>query len=666
MKTIPKLNELIVYRKRREPALGILSSQSGVKFNIFSEDGKLQSVELKKIVLCTALIVPNDLTDNEKKLSFRNLRKSLEQNKDKIALESVWKKLQPDSIVDFEKLLEIYKTEKDVDNEERLSFFWAIDKNKTYFERAEDNKYLVNSSETVSEKIRMGLLKKEKENKREEALVWIKKVLSGETEKKHLQKHKEFIEIISNYAFELDSYENAKEAKSFIQDAGFKDVESVVEFLISIGFWEENEDHISKRFNSYLEYSQRSIVELNAILNSDYDFTGFKDRTDLEIYSVDDESTEDIDDAISFEEKENEFVLGVHISDVSFVVRREDFLDLEAQNKGESVYFVENTINMFPESLVRNKLSLLEGQQKPSLSVFVAFDKNDFNLKNYYFERTKIRLTKNITYEEATQLFNSQSWRPIIKLSETLRENRLKKGALIVQLPELKIKINGSGRITTRKNLMTSMPHRVISECMVLMNTLAADFFHKNNIPSIYRSQTQEIDNEARELDQDDPLYATRIVKHLKPSRVVLSPEPHKSLGIDSYVQITSPIRRYLDLVLQRQLTSYMSENKITYSTEELENLNSKVSLNVREIKNSQRSRHRYWFFKYLLQENIKTVKGYISQKNSYRTAAYIPQFFSELTVTNIAKKELKIGQEVELEIRKIDPLRRKIQLNIV
>ncbi len=666
MKTIPKLNELVVYRKRREPALGIFTSQSGVKFNIFSEDGKLHPVELKKIVLCSALIVSNDLTDKEKKLSFRNLRKDLEKNKEDVDIESVWKKSEPESVVDFDSLLDIYKSERDVDNQDRLNFLWAVDKDKTFFERAEDNNYIVNSAETVDEKVRINLLKKEKENKRENALDWIIKVLSGEIEKKYNEQHKDYIDLISNYAFDLDKYESAKEAKSFIQDAGFKDIESAVEFLRDIGLWGEDEDHISKRFDSYIKYSDRSEIELNSILNSEYDFTGFVDRTNLEIYSVDDVTTEDIDDAISFEEKENDFVLGVHISDVSLLIKREDFLDLEAQNKGESVYFVENTINMFPEALVKEKLSLSEGFEKPSLSLFAVFDKNSFSLKDYYFERTKIKLKENISYESASQLFNSDNWKSIIKVTENLRETRLENGALIVQLPELKITIDENGKIKTRENLMTSMPHRVVSECMVLMNRLAADFFNKNTIPSIYRSQMQNIDPEARELDQDDPLYATKIVKHLKPSRVVLSPELHKSLGIDSYVQVTSPIRRYLDLVLQRQLTSYISDKKVTYSVEELENLNSKVSLNVREIKNSQRSRHRYWFFKYLLQENIKTVKGYISLKNSYRIAAYIPQFFSELTVTNVANKELKIGGEVSLEIVDIDPLRRRIKLEVL
>ncbi|MGH7884749.1 MAG: ribonuclease catalytic domain-containing protein [Thermodesulfobacteriota bacterium] len=666
MKIIPKLNELVIYRKRREPALGILSSQAGLKLNIFSEDGKEQPFEFKKLVFCSGIIIPKNLGDREKKLNLRNLRKTLEENKNSIDIEALWEYALGDSKVDFDTLLEIHRAENDADNQNKLLLFWAVDKDNKYFERAEDNTYSVNSKDIVFEKKKSELLKKEKENKKSSALEWIKAVQSKDIPPCFIEDHKDFLELIANYAYDLDTYERANEAKSFIQDAGFKDIESAVEFLINVGFWNENDDNVSRRFVSYSEYSSSAKEELKTALGLKLDLSLFNNITRLETYSVDDETTEDIDDAISFEEKENELILGIHISDVSSIVKREDSLDIEAQKKGETVYFVEKTINMFPESLVKEKLSLIEGILKPSLSLFALFDKKNFTLIDYRFERTKIKLNKNLTYEQAGELFNTSRWQQIIPLTGSLREKRLKNGALIVQLPELKMRVDKTGRIIARKNYMISPPHRVVSECMVLMNRLAADFFDKNSIPSIFRSQDQKIDPEVWKLNPDDPLYATKVIKYLKPSRVVLTPEPHKSLGIDSYVQITSPIRRYLDLVLQRQLTSYISEDAYYYSGDELENLNSRVSLNVREIKNAQKSRHRYWLLKYLLQENIKIVKGYISQTSSYRITAYLPELFIELPLSNRGKRDFSIGEEVTLELKNIDPLRRKIQVSAV
>lgn len=664
MKTIPKLNELIVYRKRREPALGIFVSQGGLKLTLLSEDGKHQPLELKKLVYCSGIIISPKLTDHEKKLELRGLRKSLESRKSELDIEKLWKQIAERGEVEFDELLSLYKSENDPSREDMLLFFWAIDKNRIYFERAGDNKYLVNTSEVVNEKIESARRRKIKEEKRANALEWIKSVLNEKEPAAINNEYSDFIELMAHYSFDLDNYERAKEAKSFIQDAGFSDIESVVQFLKKIGFWDEDDDHVSRKFYQFEKYSKRALQELEDLIPFDPDLSGYTDKTALEVYSVDDISTKDIDDAISFEENRDSYELGIHISDVSSVIRRDHFLDTEAQNRGETVYFVEKTINMFPEDLVNEKLSLVSGRDRPALSLFVSFDKNELSIMNYRFEKTVVRVRENLTYEKAFYLFDDGRWNPLISLTEKLREKRLENGALIVQLPELKIEIDDEGNIVPRKNLMTSLPHKVVSECMVLMNSLAADFFSKNNIPAIYRSQTQEIDREAFNLDTDDPLYPTKIVKFLKPSRVVLTPEPHKSLGIDSYVQITSPIRRYLDLVLQRQLTSFLADKVIPYSGEELENLNSKVSMNVREIKNAQRSRHRYWFLKYLIQQDVKILKGYVSHLNKYRTTAYIPEYFVEFPISNKNSEELSSGDLVDLEIKSIDPLRRKIKLN--
>nr|NIP29933.1 RNB domain-containing ribonuclease [Candidatus Dadabacteria bacterium]NIQ14097.1 RNB domain-containing ribonuclease [Candidatus Dadabacteria bacterium] len=388
---------------------------------------------------------------------------------------------------------------------------------------------------------------------------------------------------------------------------------------------------------------------------------------DLAIYSIDDKGTADIDDAISVELNEDKIILGIHISNVARFISKEGFLDNEAQNRGETVYFPEIVFDMFPHSLVEVKLTLNSGSKRLAISLFATFEKSDYKLVEYHFEQSIINVKKNLTYEEAEKTLTKTEWgKELIDLSMHLREKRIRNGAFIVQLPELKISFDENNEMSINKNYMISLPHKVVSECMILMNRLTAEYFKTNEIPALFRSQTQQIDEQAYELDPKDVLFPTKVTKFLKPTRVVLSSKPHKSLGIDCYVQVTSPIRRYMDVILQRQLIGYLTNGEICYSEDELESIFTKVSLNVREIKNSQKSRHRFWLLKHFLISDIKKAVGYVSSVKDKRASVYIPEFLMELPLSNFGGKKYKEGEKLEVEFYNIDPLRRRISIKPV
>ncbi|MYI72958.1 MAG: RNB domain-containing ribonuclease, partial [Candidatus Dadabacteria bacterium] len=457
----------------------------------------------------------------------------------------------------------------------------------------------------------------------------------------------------------------AKEAKGFLYEAGLKEVESAVEFLIKTGFWKKDDDPESKKITFHFRHSQRALEEVEAILSAEEDFASLTDRTDLEVFSVDSETTQDIDDAISFETHGDQIILGVHISNVAHVVSRGSFIDQGALDRAETVYFPEGRVDMFPRDLVNKKLSLTAGDLRPALSLFATFKREEFTLIDYSFEATVIRISKNLTYAEATEMLRNTQWGEfLVSLTDSLRAERINKGALIVQLPELKIRIGDQDRISVSKDYMDSPAHNVVSECMILMNRLSADFFDKNGIPALFRSQTQDIEPEARELDPEDVLFPVKVAKHLKPSFVALAPEVHKSLGVSRYVQMTSPIRRYTDLLMQRQLISWLKEQKICYSESELEATNTHVSLATREIKNAQRGRHRYWFIRYILEKDIKGATGYVSSKGYSGFNVYIPEFLIELPLSNSGGRVFDIGSELSLSIWGTDPLRRRIRVS--
>ena len=663
----PSINELIAYRKRREPTLGVVLDVHPDKLTLLSEDGKHYAVELKKIVLLTGITVPETLTDSERKLEMRKWRRELEEKKDSIDLETLWQCVVGEQeTVSFEEILELYSGTEQVSAEQRFLLFWAVDKNTVYLARGEDG-YLVRSQDDVSKTLRTIKLREEREERAQVAIDWVRSVLSGQVPSVVDENHREFLELIERYVIDLDGYERAKEAKAFLYEAGLKEVESAAEFLIKTGFWGKDDDPESKKIAFHFKHSQRALEEVEAVLSVQGNLEGLTDRTDLEVFSIDSETTQDIDDAISFETDGDRVTLGVHISNVAHVVSRGCFLDQGALERAETVYFPEGRIDMFPRELVSGKLSLTAGDPRPALSLFATFNKEDFTLIDYRFEVTVIRVSKNLTYAEATEIFDQTQWgRSLIALTNSLRSTRVEKGAFIVQLPELKIRVGDREGVSISKDYMDSPAHKVVSECMILMNRLSGDFFGKNEIPALFRSQTQEIDPEARELDPGDVLFPVKVIKHLKPSFVTFAPEIHKSLGVACYLQMTSPIRRYTDLLMQRQLISWLGEQKICYSESELENTNTRVSLATREIKNAQRSRHRYWLIRYLLEKEIKGATGYVSSKGYNGFNVYIPEFLVELALSNAGGRVFDIGSELSLSIWGADPLRRRIRVSPV
>ena len=661
----PSINELIAYRKRREPTLGVVLSVHPGKFSVLSEDGKRYAVEPKKIVLLTGITVSETLIDSEKKLEMRKWRRDLEEKRDSVDLETLWQcVVEEQETVSFEEILDLYSGKEQVSMEQRLLLFWAVDKSTVYLTRAEDG-YLVRSREEVSKILHALELREEREQRTQAAVNWARSVLGGEVPSVVDENHSGFLELIERYVIDLDGYERAKEAKGFLYDVGLKEVESAVEFLIKTGFWKKDDDPESKKIAFHFRHSQRTLEEAEAIFNVQDSFAGLTDRTDLEVFSIDSETTQDIDDAVSLETHGDRITLGVHISNVAHVVSRGCFLDQGARERAETVYFPEGRVDMFPRELVSKKLSLTAGDPRPALSLFATFKKEDFALIDYHFETTVIRVSKNLTYAEATEIFHRTQWgKSLVVLANSLRNGRVEKGAFIVQLPELKIRVEDQDGISISKDYMDSPAHNVVSECMILMNRLSGAFFDKNEIPALFRSQAQEIDPEAREIDPADVLFPVKVIKHLKPSFVTSKPEAHKSLGVTSYVQMTSPIRRYMDLLMQRQLISWLEEQKIYYSESELGDTNTRVSLATREIKNAQRSRHRYWLIRYLLEKDLKGATGYVSSKGYNGFNVYIPEFLIELALSNAGGRVFDIGSELSLSIWGADPLRRRIRVS--
>lgn len=664
----PAKNEVVVFRKRREPSLGLLQLLGPEKMVVYSEEGKTLAVDREKLLFGTGLHYAENTTEHEAKLSLRGLRRELEGARHTIDLEPLWG-CMPDSeeTRELRELDELYFGAGERVPMDTLVFFWALDKDGVYFSR-EPGGYRPNTARQVEDTLKRKEAESRRKHTKRAAVAWVRAVIEGAEPGPGPQEHREYLDLIKNFIIHMDKMDKAPQARSFMSETGLRNTDDAIAFLVSIGHWKEHDDPAILRLGISKDFPKKVVEQADAIITAAPSFDGVVDLTSLDVFSVDDENTEDIDDALSISLGPDGPMLGIHITDVAGYVPGSSPLDTEALRRGETIYLPESHVHMFPPELIEKRLSLFAGELGRALSVLVNFDA-ELNITGYNFVVSRIKVRRNITYTEAnTMLTETDEGRALGRITDKLRLGRIERGAFIIDLPDLKVQIGEGGDLGVRQSYMSTPSHFAVAECMILMNWLAGDFLKTAGVPGIYRSLTEAISAEARELDPQGPLYPLRVVRYLRTSRFGTIPLPHNFLGVDCYVQVTSPIRRYLDLVMQRQITSQIRGRRAAYDARELEGIYQMLSLETREKKQVGRQRTRYWLCKYLADRTGERQMAYISQMDERTIMVYIPEYLLELPLTITPEvldmvKNLGVESPLPVLIDRVDPIKRQIEV---
>jgi exoribonuclease-2 len=639
------IGELIVFKKKDKPVLGIVSSVSDDSLVVVTEDGKEKDIEEQEIDLKTDIIADVNNDGSERILILRQYRRDLNQSRETIDLESLW-----DSVagsvekLPFEDILDIYAGDKEISKDDALKLYWALNKSDIYFD-TENSFYFPTSESDVKAK----LVQKEHEKKKSEetslAVVWARNFI--EPGNKNIVNNnfdiQYFIQLIKDFIINKASQDKIREAKSFLNQLGLNRPEEATNFLIKIGECSPYSDPNLIRLEYFNQLSKKTENEIEKVLEKEFNSEDFVDLRSLEIITIDDSDTEDIDDAISLERNGNNLELGIHISNVSYYIDKGSSIDQDASKKGDTVYIPDTRIDIFPKELINKNFSLFE------------------------FLQSVINVSRNYSYEEAqTTLLKEKKGKELVNIALSLRQKRINKGAFLLQLPELKFSLDDKGRVAKKINRMNSIPHMIIAELMILTNNLTAKYLNEHNLPSIFRVQKDEVPQEARDYDINDPLFSIRVVKHLRPSVISTNPGKHKSLGLDGYVQSTSPIRRYSDVVVQRQIIGIIGGNEWIYDGKELFDIISRIVHGFGERRLLQKNRKKYWLYRYF-QENIEeNISGIVSEVNEPNLSVYLPDYFVEIPIKNYTAGKVKEYDVVTLNVDEVDPLRKKLKLKIV
>jgi exoribonuclease II len=307
--------------------------------------------------------------------------------------------------------------------------------------------------------------------------------------------------------------------------------------------------------------------------------------------TIDDEDTLEVDDALSCEALDDGGMrVRVHIALVADFVKKGAPMDVEAASRATTVYLPETTIRMLPDQISTRAASLIAGEDRPVLTTDVRLSADGELIESSIYP-ARIPIMQRLDYDAVDRMLEAggssdeaaQTIARLHRAAGMLRERRRTSGAVLIQRREAKVRVHDDD--VEVQVLDNSSPGRtLVAEFMVLSNFVAARYAAANRIPIIYRVQPQVAGDFASQ----------------RP-RLSLYPEYHAGIGLDFYAQLSSPIRRYADLVLQRQLLGALSENPVSiYSVDELLAVLAGAENAEASGRELERRAKRYWILRYL------------------------------------------------------------------
>ena len=326
-----------------------------------------------------------------------------------------------------------------------------------------------------------------------------------------------------------------------------------------------------------------------------------RDLRNLLTITIDGEDTRDIDDAVSLERDGQNYVLGVHIADVSHYVKLNGKLDREAYARGTSVYFPDMVLPMLPKALSNGACSLNEGEDRYAMSCFMVFDQSGKKL-GYDICESIIKSDHRMTYTEVTAILDGDEavtkkyadvapmLREMEKLCLKLEKRRKAAGSIDLDVKEAHIYVNEQGEIVI-PDYERSVSHRIIEQFMVSANESVADFAFKRKAPFLYRVHEQPSPEKAstffsflrdlgitpmgnvQDLQPSDfqkilkevedkpysPVVNRVMLRSMQKARYCEDNLGHFGLASQCYCHFTSPIRRYPDLFVHRVLKKLLA-----------------------------------------------------------------------------------------------------------
>ncbi len=479
------------------------------------------------------------------------------------------------------------------------------------------------------------------------------------------------------------------------------------------------EFNLRKRFPEDVE---KEVLELNFDTR-----TSSKERVNLKnekIITIDNENAKDFDDAVHVKRLRNgNYLLGVHIADVSYYVRPKTALDREAFLRSTSVYFPELVLPMLPEPLSNGICSLNPYEERFTISVIAEIREDGKIISSDIFSSV-IKSKARLTYSYVEKILNREvllekrsEWlfRELLlmkELTNILWKRRKEEGSIDFDLPEPELSLDAWGKIMSMNGGKRLFSERIIEEFMLVANKIVAEFLYKADVPSIYRihetpdmRKVEELKEMLRILGillpkkydlnrfyqeildkmlekENGWLLQIYVLKSLKLARYSPVNKGHFGLAFEYYTHFTSPIRRYPDLIVHRILKAVLGlEGGANYTEEELHEISNHCSFQERNGDQAEEELLRSKIMEFMKSKAGWETEGFISYIGRDWMEVALKEFRVEgkIFLTDIKEdiyflnrfiakgsrsgKIWRFGDKIKVVVASVNPLKREIIL---
>lgn len=406
------------------------------------------------------------------------------------------------------------------------------------------------------------------------------------------------------------------------------------------------------------------------------DYKGRRDLRDIKMVTIDGEDAKDLDDAVSIEKLPGgNYLLGVHIADVSHYVKEGTPLDKEAYERGTSVYLVDRVIPMLPRKLSNGLCSLNMKEDRLAFSVMMKINSTGKIIDSEIF-KSVINVNERMNYSDVTKILENKDkalierykdlvpdFKLMEKLSNILRKRRTMRGSIDFEIPEAKVVLNKEGKPVEIKKYELTVSNNIIEDFMLAANETVAERFFWLEVPFMYRvhdlPDTEKLEEfskfiynygyKIKGLTQLQPMafqqlledvkgkpeeriISTLMLRSMQQARYSPTNTGHFGLAAQYYCHFTSPIRRYPDLFIHRVM-SELIENDYKFRNEKREKKLRKVSV--------EGSKH----------ASEKEREAQLAERDSVdlKKAEYMKEFIGE-TFTGVISSVTSFGFFVELD----------------
>ena len=473
-----------------------------------------------------------------------------------------------------------------------------------------------------------------------------------------------------------------------------------------------------RSYGLYETFPSRANAEAKARSKETITDETLKDRLDLRdktIFTIDGPTAKDLDDAVSIEILPNgNYLLGVHIADVSHFVAEDGYLDKEALKRGTSVYLINRVVHMLPKALSNGSCSLNEGEDKLTLSCFMEIDP-DGAVVDHTIQESVIRSSARLVYDDVSDILEnddpelSKKYSSIVgdiklmgELAHILRHRRKQRGSLDFDISEAVITLDEEENPIAVELEERRTANRLIEEFMLAANETVAEHFFWLNYPFVYRIHEKPDPEKIMDLktylmnfgiklkgsadniypktladiiaDIEDKPYESVVnrvmLRTMKKARYSTECEGHFGLAFRYYCHFTSPIRRYPDLIIHRiikeAITGRMTEEKLEkyrIDAEKAADISSQTERKAQELEREVDKMKKAQFMQAHIGEEYD---GVVSGVTDFGVYVELPNTIEGMAFASELAKPYQLGERVRIRVMDARPQEKQIDFKII